>query len=679
MSNLTCPGCGSVYPLAAVQKLDLFKCAVCHGTIVVPIAGPAPSRAAHAEPPRAAPRPAAPPPVARLAPPPAAAPSRRTRAAAKSSEEAAGFRVNWALVGAGAAVLGVTVAAVLLLRNDAPSPPPTSTEPPPPVAAAPKTPAADPAKDPAAWKALPPAERADRTIKYLAALDRRDGAALSNAFTFLKKRDETDAMREVALMELARDPSTGWAHQAKGDVIATDKIERVVAECTKADAVDSPGVRKLAKIRKAHQPESGVWWADVAVQKEIDDAVAQIRADEKDLADPANWAVAKWRAYQRTIDVMKDHPAIDDVAGPYLIFVQVKAPVGASLESVSDVEMNRAKRVLNQNKTLFAAFYDGFHEAFGKLFGATRYDGKSIDERTILKANIFADSTTWELYHQRLGFLPFALGIRAYYDRNEPRFIASYDPGGDELSIETDQVQCHEATHQLMHFYTWDLTRKAEGRELGWSECHTRPLWLDEGFAEFFSSHRRENGKYLWMQPLTKSMEELWGWTQAFQKKRWAMWSLDEMLAVHDMEQVAEQAARRVIPKPVKQPSEQQLVEMGLAVEVMQPLFYCKSWSLVYFLWNGTDAAGKPLYRDAFANFLGASLHATQTAAAGRGLATHVLSASDFKKAMGLDSEEKFRAFEKSWLAWESAFLAKAQKPGWTDTRDKMFAALGVK
>src|SRR5205814_496024 len=100
--------------------------------------------------------------------------------------------------------------------------------------------------------------RADRRTRAVAGrarrgAERRAGAALSNACTFLKKRDETDAVREVALMELARDPSTGWAHQARGDVIATDKIDRVVAECTKADTVDSPGVRKLARIRKAHQ------------------------------------------------------------------------------------------------------------------------------------------------------------------------------------------------------------------------------------------------------------------------------------------------------------------------------------------------------------------------------------------------------------------------------------------
>jgi len=48
----------------------------------------------------------------------------------------------------------------------------------------------------------------------------------------------------------------------------------------------------------------------------------------------------------------------------------------------------------------------------------------------------------------------------------------------------------HEATHQLVHFYTWDLTRKELHREPQWLDCHVRPTWSNEGFAEFFSSSR---------------------------------------------------------------------------------------------------------------------------------------------------------------------------------------------
>ncbi len=693
MSNLTCPGCGSVYPLAAVQKFDHFACAMCHQTIVVPIAGPAASRAAapmqtRAPVPAPPPPPSEPPPIpmraspprpapVRHAPPPRAAPHRAPRHhAAPRHREAAPSGINWGVIGAGVAVLAATIVGVLLFTDKPPERAVVPAGTPKPVVAAPAAPKSNPEKDPEAWKALSSDERAARTLNYLVALDRRDGQRLSSAFSFMRERNETEAMRKIAEMELARDPSTGWAHQARGDAMVLERVERCLAECPRADEADSPGVQKIARLRKAHPPEKGAWWADPAEQKELDAAISQVRTEEKLLADPFEWAVAKWTIYQKRIEVMKDHPAITGTSGPYLIFVQVKAAAGTPIESVPEVEINRAQRVLNQNKRLFAEFYDGFHDAFGKPFGLVKLEKPHLDEKTILKANIFADETTWELYHQRMGFLPFMQGIRAYYENEEPRFIVSYDPGGQELSSETDQVQCHEATHQLLHFYTWDVTRKSEGRELAWAECDTRPLWLDAGFAEFFSSHRREGGKYLWTQPLANRMESLWVFGQVFQKMRWAMWSLDEMLAIVDQRQVADQATRRVFPKPVKQPTEKQLADAALAVDLFRPVFYAKSWSLVFFMWNQTDASGRPAYRDRFAAFMKESFRVKQTNVEGRGLKTHQITASDFRKSMGLESEERFRAFEKEWLAWETAYVAKAQTNAWLASRDAWFQRL---
>jgi hypothetical protein len=680
MSNLTCPGCGSVYPLAAVQKLDHFTCAVCHQTIVVPIAGPAPSRAAPPPPVRA--QAFVPPPPTYQQPKPAPSAPRHHHAAPRPPEATG---PNWGLIGAVAAVVAAIVVGIVMFSSGKPADE-KPAEPAPAALPKPatKTPQAaptggDPERDPSAWKALPAPERADRTIKYLAALDRRSASALSAAYTFLKARDEPDAIQKVAEMELARDPTTGWAHQARGDAMVVDRIEHCLAQCPRAEEADSPAVQKLNKLKKDHAPDGGVWWADAAMQKEIDATIVLIRDEEKALADPYEWAVAKWRVYQRRIEIMRDYASIDGTVGPYLIFVQVKAQPGTPMQSVPEMEVNRAKRVLNQNKTLFSAFYDGFHEAFGKTFGISKYDKSNLDDKTILKANIFADETTWELYHQKLGFLPFLVGIRAYYQADEPRFIVSYDPGGDELSSQTDKVQCHEATHQLLHFYTWDVSRKAEGRELAWAQCDTRGLWLDEGFAEFFSSHKRDNGKYLWMQPLDDDMKWLWAFSQVFAKKRWAMWSLDEMLAIVDQDQVADQATKRVLPKSVKQPTAQQTADAAMAVQLMAPVFYAKAWSLVYFLWNQVDASGRPVYRDRFAAFVKDSLHVRQVNVEGRGLQTRVLTASDFRKALGLEAEDRYRAFEKEWLAWETAMLAKSQNADWATYRDDWMTKLGVK
>jgi hypothetical protein len=689
MSNLTCPGCGSVYPLAAVQKLDHFTCAVCHQTIVVPIAGPAPSRAAPPPPVRAqpfVPPLATPRPVPAYQPPPPPVPHaphapRHHHAPVRAPDESG---PNWGLIGAVGAVIAAVVVGILFFTGDKPgaenagvATSPAAPKPDvKPAAAAPSAP--DPEKDPSAWKALPAAERADRTIRYLASLDGKSPSALSNAYTFLKARDEPEAVQKVAEMELARDPTSGWAHQARGDSMVLDRVEHCLTECARADEADTPAVQKLNKLKKDHAPETGVWWADASVQKDVDATIAQIRADEKTLQDPYEWAVAKWRVYQRRIEVMRDYPAITDTVGPYLIFVQVKATPGTPLESVPETEMNRAKRVLNQSKTVFSACYDGFHDAFGKTLGVARYDKSNLDAQTILKANVFADESTWELYHQKLGFLPFLTGVRAYYEAEEPRFVVSYDPG-DDTAAQSERVQCREATLQLLHFYTWDVSRKADGRELTWAQCLPRPLWVDEGFAEFFSSHRRDGGKYVWMQPLEPRMQSLWTFSQVFQKKRWAMWSLDEILAIVDGEQVTDQATKRAVPKAAKQFTPEQQAAVAQALELLRPVFYSKAWSLVYFLWNQTDASGRPVYRERFAAFLKESLHVRQVNVEGRGLQTRTVTASDFRKAMGLEAEDRYRAFEKEWLAWEAAFLDKAKTDAWAKYRDDWLQKLGVK
>src|SRR5438874_371242 len=133
----------------------------------------------------------------------------------------------------------------------------------------PPAPRPDPTKDAAAWKALSASERADQTTKYLASLDAKSTSALAQASVFLRARDESDAVKRVAEMALVLDPSSGWAHQARGDQVLADKIESCLVECTRADQAETPGVQKIARIRKERKPATGEWWADAALQKEI--------------------------------------------------------------------------------------------------------------------------------------------------------------------------------------------------------------------------------------------------------------------------------------------------------------------------------------------------------------------------------------------------------------------------
>jgi hypothetical protein len=123
MSNLTCAGCGSVYPWAGVRNRDVFPCAVCSRAIVVPIAGPSEARAAAAtrpattaerapdEPPPVPAAPPAPAPAARPAPRPAA-PAPRVRHE-EESEPLEAHRMK-SLVGLSHGVVGLFAVSILV-------------------------------------------------------------------------------------------------------------------------------------------------------------------------------------------------------------------------------------------------------------------------------------------------------------------------------------------------------------------------------------------------------------------------------------------------------------------------------------------------------------------------------------------------------------------------------------
>jgi hypothetical protein len=56
-----------------------------------------------------------------------------------------------------------------------------------------------------------------------------------------------------------------------------------------------------------------------------------------------------------------------------------------------------------------------------------------------------------------------------------------------------------------------------------------------------------------------------------------------------------------------------------------------------------------------------------------------VLGAADFRKALGVDSEEAYRALEREWYAWEAGRTTKGAQPSWTASRDAWFKKLGLK
>jgi hypothetical protein len=480
-------------------------------------------------------------------------------------------------------------------------------------------------------------------------------------------------------MELARDPQSSWAHLARGDTMVRDRIDRCLAECVRADDAESAAVRKLTALRKEKEPATGTWWADPPLTAKIEAILGEIRAEDAALKDPYAWAVAKWTIYQRRIEVMRDHAAISGTAGPYLVFIQVNAPPGTPIEQVGAEETSRARRILDHETVLFSAVYEAFHELVGKPLGLLRYDKSNLDEKTILKANVFADEATWQLYEEQIGNASWSKGTRAYYNREEPRFLVSYDPGTPERAALSDRAQAHVAVYQLLHFYTWDAARRSDGRELDWVACDARPSWLDHGFAALFASHRVEGGRYSWMQPREADLEDIWIASQAFPKRRWAMWNLAELLDTGSDADVTVAAGRRAFPNALAELTPEQEAQRRAVVDAVRPVFFSKSWSLASFLWHATDATGKPRYRDAFVRYLGEGLKVRQETLPGKGRVTLRLGGAEFRRAFGIESAPKFQAFEKEWLAFEEEAIARAMKPEWTKERDRVFERYGVK
>jgi hypothetical protein len=112
---------------------------------------------------------------------------------------------------------------------------------------------------------------------------------------------------------------------------------------------------------------------------------------------------------------------------------------------------------------------------------------------------------------------------------------------------------------------------------------------------------------------------------------------------------------------------------------MLKPNFRAKAWSLSSFLWNKADADGRPTYREGFLRLLKDSLRVRQTVTKTGALQTQAISAADFRKTLALESPERYAAFEKDWIAWETALLAKSVRPEWTAKRDERFAQLGIK
>jgi hypothetical protein len=276
--------------------------------------------------------------------------------------------------------------------------------------------------------------------------------------------------------------------------------------------------------------------------------------------------------------------------------------------------------------------------------------------------NVFTSAADYAAY----GAPP---GARAYYSIQEPRFITTYEgprQGGEsDPDEDTAHVQCHEGTHQLVHFYTWDTSRKkAQGGRLEWLSCHARRMWSQEGFAEFFSAYRKDGDKYVWMQPLDGRLADMWIFREIMKERKWDDWKLREVLDVVgnlQMQAVA-QSRLRTGDNP------------GLVNSLMANLFYARAWSLNYFLWYAEEN-GKPKYRDRFIQYIKSEFDMTLTRDASGRETGKERTANDLKKAIGITDDA---AFDTEWRAFESNLIEKHKSPKWEERRARLRKNLGL-
>jgi len=517
-------------------------------------------------------------------------------------------------------------------------------------------------KDPAAWRELGATEREMRTARYVQNVDVSSSESLQSAEEFLTARGETAAIESIAKRAVARDPSDAWGRRALGQSEIGKEADVALRQSENAEEAGEENYVALKDERAKH---TGAWWLGGDELKRVRGLIAGVKEADERFRSPYWQGVEKWARLQRATHIMQDHPALHVASGPYVIFVQLNTEKGAQMKDVAPEELERGKRILERNRKLMAAYYDGWMETMGPIFGFTRYGPENADVDTLMKMNVFTTRDDYRTFNADVDSKAAGFA-RAYYSPEDPRFITTYD-SADESTDYVDQVQCHEATHQLVHFYSWDLTRKDLGHAPDYLKCSWRPLWSGEGFAEFFSAHRVVDGRYVWMQPLDERMRQIWIFEEIMKEKGWTPWRPKEFFyTLQNGRQLEDLALGRSRTR----------ADDGAATVIMANLFYAKAWSFVYFLWYAEEG-GRPKYRDRFVQFKQYEFHIRYKFDKSKGAeVAQPVGINDFRRIMGLEKDDALAAFGREWEAYEEKLVESHRLPKWTDERAKARKAL---
>ncbi len=503
-------------------------------------------------------------------------------------------------------------------------------------AAAQGAPAGDPMSDPAAWRALAAADRAPLTADVVLRTDYATAGAAKKSHRFLKDRAEDDAAADVVRKRLAMSPDCAWAHGVRGDA----DIEKVADECfRKYELADADDVPPVVALRKLVAEAPGGKWADASTAKRVDELVAEIAKEDARLSNPYQCAVSKWVQWQRGYRVMRDLPEVHDAAGRYLVFVSTG---GDKISRQSKSAEEQARVVLARYLGVVKELETAWTRDVAAPLSLPGYEGEKADERAILKVNVFTKPDDYYEYQFNVDVWEFDASWAHYVDA-EPRFLAAMLPRSDAEWQAAKVSFLTEAVRQLVHFHTWEATKRARGRELDYAQCLHRPLWSADGFPRFFAHHAATPSA---PRPWTLDAYVALG---VAGRKQWKPWTLAEQLSMKERGELSV-AARKRAGEP--------------AVGVLSALFDARAASLSDFLWNA-ETGGKPKFRERYVAWLGAEMVVkTRIDLNGQDAAIRP-SSDDFKRAFGVKTDAAFAAFEKEWNDYEAALFEQEKSAAW--------------
>lgn len=502
-------------------------------------------------------------------------------------------------------------------------------------------PAGDPMTDAAAWKALAAEDRRTLTADVVLRTDYASAASARKSYEFLKERAEDAAASDIVTRRLAAARDCAWAHGVRGE---TD-IAKVAAECFKKyELADADDVAPVVALRKLAGDGSGPTWADAATAKKAEELVAEIAKEDARLSNPYQAAVAKWVQWQHGYRVMRDLPEVHEAAGRYLVFVSTG---GDKVARRSKAAEDKARIVLGRYVGCVKELETAWARDVAGPLHLPAYDGETADERAFLKVNVFTESDDYYEYQFDVDSWDVEASWAHYVD-SEPRFLATLLPRAESQWAPAKTSFLTEGVRQLVHFHTWEATKRARGRELDYAQCLHRPHWSALGFPRFFAHHASTpSAPRPWIGDAYVALA-------VATKKQWKPWSVAEMLSIRDRADLSAAARKRGGGGAAGE----------AAVGVLSELFQARAASLADFLWNA-EAGGKPKHRERYLAWLGSEMVVkTRVDPNGQDVAVRP-SLDDFKRAFGLASDAALAEFGKEWDAYEQGIAEREKSATW--------------